>query len=283
MTHTKTFRYFASITLGLVFLMSARQALTNIRVTPVAFYLDDKNRSGSFFVENASEKTQEVLIDIRFGYPISDSKGGVLVAYGDTMPFAEHSMAKWINIYPRKFSLEPGQPQTVRFVLQPPAGLPDNEYWARAIIVAVAAEDTSGVGGDNVSVRLGFRYQTGVAISFRHGAVRTAVVIDTVLMHSRNDSLDVYVAVTRNGNAAFLGTIEILIRDSKGGLFMELRRDIAVYGSLRRVYSFVLPPAVIGKKMTADVILKTDRRSNLTQGILPSPSISKSGSVAGLE
>ena len=105
-----------------------------VTVSPNALFIDSRTRSGVLTLYNPGTTAEEIEITFAFGYPRSDLAGAISVALADSAPAGEPSVLGFVRAFPRRLRLEPGQRQTVRILMQPPAGLPEGEYWGRVLI-----------------------------------------------------------------------------------------------------------------------------------------------------
>jgi fimbrial chaperone protein len=201
--------------------------------------------------------------------------------YPENISADDPNASGWVHFYPRRFVLQPGERQTVRIAVRPPSDLSFGEYWARPVIISNPVKhpvSTAEAERSNV-LRAGLSTQinTVIALNYRHGDVYTGVEIAGFTENIDADDLSVRVDLTRRGNAAFLGNLILRIRDSNNRVIDELRRDVAVYYDLSRVFTFPRKNLRSGV-YTAEVELNTDRQ--LTGGyILPARPVRKSVQV----
>ena len=99
-------------------------------------------------------------------------------------PAGEPSCADWVRALPRRVILQPGQRQTVRLLAQPPAGLPDGEYWSRVVISSKSLPrdgDTVEVEGhEGVRVGLTLSTRTIISLNYRKGPVSTGLDVESL-------------------------------------------------------------------------------------------------------
>lgn len=209
-------------------------------VAPHAVFMDHRARSGVFYVHNPGTEPIEVEVALRFGYPVSDPAGRVRVAFFD--PPAPHapSAAEWIRALPRRAVVPPGQRQAIRLLARPPAGLPDGEYWSRIIVTASdQAPDRGADGGGTIHVGLRTATRTIISLNYRKGAVHTGLQLRELDAIHVGDSLLVGVDMVREGNAAYLGRLELELVDGEGNPVRRWDHSVAVYTELYRC--IVLP------------------------------------------
>jgi hypothetical protein len=252
--------------------------LPAILVAPHAVFMDHRSRTGQVFLVNTGDSPEEVSIELKYGYPATDSTGTVFIRLIDQPDSTEPSAAAWIKAYPRRAVLAPGQRQVVRLLATPPAGLPDGEYWSR-IIATSRGSKVAVVGGDSaVSAGLSLELRTIISLSYRKGAVRTGVSVTDLRAVRQGDSLVVWFGAERQGNAAFLGTLDYRLVDAAGKLRGEWESPVAVYHPLSRRYVFPLDSVPAGR-YTLQMSLSTVRSDLDQRNILPAEPVSRSVDV----
>ena len=105
-----------------------------VAVSPVAVYISSRDRTGMLTLFNPGTRPEEIQVDFAYGYPTSDADGNVSVSVVDSVPEGDPPAVSWLRAFPRRLVLEPGQRQVMRIMVQPPAGLAEGEYWARALV-----------------------------------------------------------------------------------------------------------------------------------------------------
>jgi hypothetical protein len=243
-----------------------------ILVAPHALYLTDRQPTGEIFLVNQGDDAEDVSIDVVFGYPVSDSLGEMQIRMIPEPGPESPSAAGWLRAFPRRLRVPAGQRQAVRIQATPPAGLPDGEYWSRLVVTSRPARAAALGEGDTV-VRAGivFELRTVTSVAFRKGAVSTAVRLDSANAAARGDSVVVWAALTREGNAAYIGSISFDLMDAAGQVLQTWGPNpIAVYYGVNR--RFVLPldgahPDAHDVRITVSTA-RTDIPANV---VLPAP------------
>ena len=248
-----------------------------VAVAPHAVFIDHRQRTAEVILQ-AGDQAEEVTIDLVYGYPASDSAGNVFIQLFETPDSTEPSAAGWIRAFPRRVRLEPNQRQIVRLLGNPPAGLPDREYWTRLIVTARGA--TLPVAGGDSAVRVGLDLvtRTIISVSYRKGEVQTGVRLTDFRARVEGDSLVAWVGLEREGNAAYLGTAVLSLRDAGGRAVRELDTQIAVYYGLLRRLALPLDGIASGA-YTAHFRLTTDRTDLAERHVLPGNGVEQSAGV----
>lgn len=236
-------------------------AAAQIRVSPVAFYLDDHDRNGRLYIENGGNQDKDVVIDIRFGYPVSDDSGRVSFRFMDSLSPDEPSAAGWISVFPQSFTLPAGTSQTVAVMSTPPSGLADGEYWARPVLTFRSSSNISQTAGDIEN-----ETQLVLSVNYRHGSVFTGISPEGISLERSKQKVSAVVQMTRTGNAAFLGNL--VCRLIAGGVTVgQETSEVAVYHSLKKRIDFSVPDAGTGD-FVVEAELNSKREGNKPGDIL---------------
>lgn len=151
----------------------------------------------------------------------------------------ESAALAMISYAPRRVTLPPNQPQSIRIGVRAPEGLPDGEYRAHMLFRAIPdarspAERTSA--GEGVSIALTPIYGVTIPVIVRQGSLSATASIGDPRLVTDEDGPALQVTLTRNGDRSVYGRIRV----TRAGLdkpIMEAR-GIAVYAeATRRVVS----------------------------------------------
>ena len=211
---------------------------------------------------------------MQFGYPATDSAGAPYVELIDDPAPDQPSAADWIRAFPKRLHLAPGQRQVVRLLATPPSNLPDGEYWSR-IIVTSRRQSALPTAGSSVSASLIFELRTVISLSYRKGEVQTAPVLHNLDYAVQGDSLVMWLDLDREGNAAYLGQLDVTVTDTTGVEVTGLALPIAVYYPIRRRIAMPLGSRHTGP-FAVTMELTTNRQDLPPINVLPAPSIARS-------
>ncbi len=219
-------------------------ALDAVIVSPTAIFLSDRTRSTQLALFNSGETPEELIMELRYGYPAADSTGALVYRIIDSVAATDPSAAAWVNIYPRRVTLAPGTRQTVRLIASPPAGLADGEYWAR-LVIRSNPQTLLEVTGANPGVRAGIQLEmrSVLPVLFRRGTVTTGIAVRSFEAVRKGDSLVTRVALAHEGNAAFLGSAAFEMRDAAGRVYGSWRIPLAIHVEQKRRFAFLLDSA----------------------------------------
>ena len=224
-----------SLLLPLLLLVSS--AAAQVTISPTSLFIDDQSRFGTFLVMNSSSQTQEVTLSFQFGYPGTDADGSMVMRYDDEEAASLHSITDWIRGFPRSFTLEPGQRQTVRLTVRPPGDIPDGMYWTR--IKTTSNPLTPDVGQaptEGVSAQINVNFEQIIAGFYKKGEVNTGIEFEDITVHTNGERASVLANMTRSGNAPFLGSMLLLVKDASGNQVAESRSSTTLYfDGLKRI------------------------------------------------
>ncbi|MEP7227588.1 MAG: hypothetical protein ABI785_09530 [Gemmatimonadales bacterium] len=206
----------------------------SLMVGSPAIVIDDRTRTGALTLINDGIAPAEVSVSTFCGYPVTDSAGRMYLrtfaTVDDSMPCA----AQWIQSFPRRLRVEAKSRATVRLLVTPPAGLQPREYWARIVVSAKAGQ--VAVGGlteaSAIQASLALEIRSVVGLFYRKGAPRTGVMLDQLRAVVQGDSLVGRTLLTRQGDAAFVGSLKAVLRDSTGKVRSQSQLPLGVYYTL---------------------------------------------------
>jgi hypothetical protein len=152
---------------------------------------------------------------------------------------AERAALDMIRYSPRRITLAPNQPQSVRLSARPPAELPDGEYRVhmsfRAAPDAKPVEAPTNSSATGLSIRLTPIYGVTIPVIVRKGQLAGgATIADPVLVHEGTMNY-LKLDIARSGERSVYGEIRVMAPGTREPVFVA--RGIAVYAELsaRRV------------------------------------------------
>lgn len=196
--------------------------------------VNHRARGTAIELYNPGTEAAEVEISTLFGVPITDSLGYLQLFTPERVDSTWPSAADWIQAFPRRLRVAPGQRQTVRLLGRPPASLADGEYWARLLVTARGGSvPVSGLGDSSgITVGLTMEVRTLLPILYRKGQNTTGLAVEGGGWTIEGDSLIIRPLLRRTGSAAWLGTIRGALRDGLGATVRTLTEAMAVYREL---------------------------------------------------
>jgi hypothetical protein len=190
-------------------------------------------------------------------------------------PAGEPSAMEWMRVFPRRLVLQPGQRQVVRVMVQPPADLPEGEYWARILISSRGGQPPIEQTDGEVSMQLNVETVLVMAANYRQGAVTTGANVVAASVERTGHDLELQVDLERTGNAALLGRLEAEVVDARGTIVARGWDDVAVYRSMRRRIP-LQPPAEATGPLTVRMRIIPERDDIPSGSILPFAPIARS-------
>ncbi len=244
----------------IILVFAAYECYSQVTVAPVSLHMNDANKNGYLLIRNNSlTSTWEVSIEMKYGYPVSDSTGNINIYFPENVTANDPSAVEWINFFPRKFMLKPQEEQTVRVVAKPPKGLKEGEYWGRPIISsqAVSTEDTTE--NPQIGVGLSVKFQTVIALNYRKGKSSTSINLLSFDAVYENDKIIISADMKREGNSAYIGNLIAKVYNSSNDVVSETEQEFAVYYSLLKKVILEVPGIKKGN-YTVELELNTDRK-----------------------
>jgi P pilus assembly chaperone PapD len=161
----------------------------------------------------------------------------------------EKTALEVIRYAPRRVTLPPNQPQSIRVGLQSAENLPDGEYRAhmlfRAIPKAQAATEAE-VSGNGLKIQLIPIYGISIPIIVRKGNLEATAAMSNVRMGTDNEGQTLEFDLHRKGDKSIFGEIHV----TKPGVAeaLNVAKGIAIYPEVTsRKVSLPLPPEVAAK------------------------------------
>ena len=147
---------------------------------------------------------------------------------------AEQAALAMVTYAPRRITLLPGQPQSVRISIRPPAGLADGEYRVhlnfRAVPPALKPESAAGEAATGVSIKLIPIYGITIPVFVRRGRLEAgASLANPRLVKSPAGSSFVALDMHCTGKRSVYG--ELIGKGPRGEVLFDLR-GIAVYAEI---------------------------------------------------
>lgn len=269
-------RRLLAVTLLLLGGMLLRPVAAQVVVAPKMITLSDQERFASVFVENRTNRPQEVRLEFQFGYPVTDSVGTVSMQYNDAAAADSLDIGRFVRTYPQRFLLPPGQRQRVRLALQPPNDIPDGMYWSRLSFVANQYQQESPPPERAaVQTRIRYRFKQVISVFYRHGSLATGLRFEK--MRSTRDQEHIYITskVDRTGNAPYLGTATLeVLNDSTEAVVMTQEDKASVYFGMTHRFAIARPDLQTGT-YRARVTYQTRRKDLPSSELVPADPISR--------
>lgn len=224
-----------------VFAPSAGVAQGNLLIAPTRLVLDGK-RGGEVILSNTGNEpeTYRVTLELRR----MDENGDLEPIAEADANTTEKAALDMIRYAPRRVTLPPSQPQSIRISVRPGADLPDGEYRVHMGFAAlpkvhpVADTPTDPKG---ISINLIPIYGIVMPIIVRKGelTVKAGLANPHIVHGPKGDMFDI--DMTRSGSESVYGDLLVYPRGAKDPVFIA--RGIGVYPEITvRHASFSLSP-----------------------------------------
>ena len=160
----------------------ALPATAQVNVAPNRLLMTAKDRSKELSISNPTTTPMVVETQIVYALLKSDSAGAMAYDSVGLGPTARPSCAEWGKIFPKRFTLQPGEKRNVRVLLSPPSAIADGEYLARLIISSQPVERAAPLEVDTTKVAtvITTRVNLGMPLIYRKGEVSTGIKFDMV-------------------------------------------------------------------------------------------------------
>lgn len=220
----------------LAILAQIGEAIGGVLVAPTIVFMSDKNRTGRMTIQNPTNTPKEVFVNISFGLPTSDSLGNVSLVLQDSGVSDPRSAMGWVKAFPRKVIIPANGSQVVRLAANPPANLPDGEYWAQIVVRSQEGELTvpSANEAEKITTKLNMVMQTAIRLKYRTGKLTSELNLTKATARLVNSKVQVMVDLANNGNVSYVGKLKCRLLDTEKREISSNQIDLAVYRNLKR-------------------------------------------------
>lgn len=204
---------------------SAQAGVGDLLVAPTRLVLDGR-RGAEVILNNIGDEPATYRISIEFRRMTED---GGLVDVKE--PTREDLLARDMIIYaPRRITLAPREPQTIRVAVRPPKGLPDGEYRVHMLFRAIPPSKpvtAPQLPTKGLSFALTPIYGVTIPVIVRLGNLDVKAGISNVRLEDKDGARHVALDVSRSGERSTFGEVRVL----KAGVEepIAIQRAVAVY------------------------------------------------------
>ncbi len=222
------------------------KAAGDLLVAPTRIVLDGK-RSAEVILNNigSEEATYRISLELRRMNDVGHLEDIAL----DTANETEKAALGMISFAPRRVTLPPNQPQSVRIGLRGIENLPDGEYRAHMLFRAIPATPAATEQQNNTNelkIQIIPIYGVTIPVIVRKGKLTVTAALTNPKMARDNEGQALQFDLSRVGDRSVYGEVRV----SKPGLANPLvvAKGIAVYPELKsRVVSLPLTPDDVAK------------------------------------
>jgi P pilus assembly chaperone PapD len=215
----------------------AAAGVGDLLVAPTRLVLNG-GRGAEIILNNIGDEPATYRISVEFRRMKSD---GTLDEVAE--PTDAEKIARDMIVYaPRRVTLAPNEPQSIRIAARPPQGLPDGEYRIhmlfRAIPPAIPVAKAASAPAKGLSFRLTPVYGVTIPVIVRLGNLDVQAAISNVRLEQRDGKPAIAADISRTGRRSTFGEVRVLkpgVKDPIG-----VQRAVAVYTEIDR-RSVVVP------------------------------------------
>jgi len=154
-----------------------------------------------------------------------------------TAPTPQDQAAADMIIYaPRRVTLPPNEPQSIRIAARPPQGLPDGEYRIHLLFRAVPPANPVAVTPADQPKGLQFQltpiYGVTIPVIVRLGNLNVQAAISDVHVEQRDGKPEIALELSRSGQRSTFGEVRVLKAGVKDPI--ALSRAVAVYTEINK-------------------------------------------------
>ncbi|MDA3861009.1 MAG: hypothetical protein PF445_07260 [Melioribacteraceae bacterium] len=250
-----------------LFLFVSSSIYSQVIISPYVVYMDQKDRFGTYIVQNKSLEEYEISISFVFGYPVTDSLGNGTMKYVENPADSLPSIAKWIRAFPRSFILVPEQKQIVRMTVRPPAYIEPGTYWTRMVTSSTPKAPPVDTLKEGISAKVRFVLNQVTTVIYRVNDATTGLDMEDIVVNSDSNNLQVFVGLNRDGNSAFFGNMTTRLFNSIGDTVQVKEDFVQVYFDINKRVDIPLEGLIEGS-YTAEVEIKFNEKEDIPESRL---------------
>ena len=225
----------------------ANAGVGDLLVAPTRIILDGR-KGAEIILNNIGDEPATYRVSVEFRRM---TEAGDLVDV--TTPSEADKKAEDMLIYsPRKVTLAPNEPQSIRIAARPPQGLPDGEYRVhmlfRAIPPATPVVQTEGEKPKGVQFKLTPVYGVTIPVIVRLGNLQATAGIADVKLEQKGNETAVGLDLTRAGGRSTFGEVRVLKAGVKEPIAVQ--KGVAVYTEVGKRHVSV-PVAAAAKALAS--------------------------------
>jgi len=201
----------------------------DLLVAPTRIVLDG-GRGTEIVLNNIGDEPATYRISVEFRRMTPE---GNLVDVTDPTP-QEKAAADMIVYAPRRVTLAPHEPQSIRIAARAPQGLPDGEYRVhllfRAIPPAIPVAPTNGEPVKGLHLQLIPIYGVTIPVIVRLGNLQATAGISNVELDKKDGKPEIGLDLSRAGTRSTFGEVLVLKPGVKDPI--AIQKSVAVYTEL---------------------------------------------------
>jgi P pilus assembly chaperone PapD len=204
----------------------ASAGVGDLLVAPTRILLDGR-KGTEIVLNNIGDAPATYRISVEFRRMTADGN-----LEDVTEPTAQEKAAADMIVYaPRRVTLAPHEPQSIRITARPPQGLPDGEYRVHLLFRAIppstpvtAAADTSTKG---LKLQLIPVYGVTIPVIVRLGNLQATAGIANVALEKKDGKEAISLDLNRSGARSTFGEVQVLKAGVKDPI--AIQKGVAIY------------------------------------------------------
>jgi len=204
----------------------ASAGVGDLLVAPTRIILDGR-KGTEIVLNNIGDEPATYRISVEFRRMTPD---GNLEDVAAPTP-QEQAAADMIIYAPRRVTLPPNEPQSIRIAARPPQGLPDGEYRVHLLFRAVPAANPVAVTPADQPKGLQFQltpiYGVTIPVIVRLGNLQATAGISNVALQRSDGKSTIDLDLTRSGSRSTFGEVRVLKAGVKDPI--AIQKGVAVY------------------------------------------------------
>jgi P pilus assembly chaperone PapD len=230
-------------------------------ISPYVAFTNQNSKSTTVFVSNNSLETQEMQVSIRFGYPVSDSKGKTIMEYPDSTNPGAFDLTKYVKVFPKKFFLEPGEQQSVRITVKAPVDLPAGVYWTR-IVTTSSVKNSNTVVSNNQFAKVKLVLSQVTTLIFKNKRYENSLSINEFTESNDRNNLDLMTKYEVRGDSPFFALSNITVYDLKNTAVRKKQESFSLYNAMNRKTSLDISGLASGD-YCAEIQVKANLKADI--------------------
>jgi P pilus assembly chaperone PapD len=207
----------------------AEAGVGDLLVAPTRIILDGR-RGTEIVLNNVGDEPATYRISVEFRRMTADGQLADV-----TEPTAQEKAAADMIVYaPRRVTLAPHEPQSIRIAARPPQGLPDGEYRVhllfRAIPPAIPVVPAAAEAPKGLHLQLIPIYGVTIPVIVRLGNLQATAGIANVELEKHDGKPAVGLELSRSGSRSTFGEVRVYKPGVKDPI--AIQRAVAVYTEL---------------------------------------------------
>ena len=208
---------------------TANAGVGDLLVAPTRVILDGR-RGTEILLNNIGDEPATYRISVEFRRMTAD---GNLEDVAAPTP-QEQAAADMIIYAPRRITLAPNEPQSIRLAARPPSGLPDGEYRVHLLFRAIPPANPVAVTPAEQPKGLQFQltpiYGVTIPVIVRLGNLQATAAISNVALAKSDGKATIDLDLTRSGTRSTFGEVRVLKAGVKDPIAVQ--KGVAVYTEL---------------------------------------------------